>query len=120
PHATGAIFNIAPGISFVTALTVCGVIPFGAPLPTPWGLIDMQVADIPMGYLFLVAVASLGAYGLVLAGWSSNNKYAFLGGLRASAQMVSYEIGLGLSIIPVLMIAGNVILDLCYTQRQVG
>jgi NADH-quinone oxidoreductase subunit H len=120
PHATGAIFNIAPGISFVTALTVWGVIPFGAPLPTPWGLIDMQVADIPMGYLFLVAVASLGAYGLVLAGWSSNNKYAFLGGLRASAQMVSYEIGLGLSIIPVLMLAGNVTLDSVIAQQQAG
>jgi len=93
--ASGAIFNIAPAISFVTAMVVWAVIPFGAPLPTPWGLIDMQVADLPIGYLFVVAIASLGAYGLVLAGWSSNNKYAFLGGLRASAQMVSYAVELG-------------------------
>lgn len=118
--ASGAIFNLAPGISFVTALVVWCVIPFGSPLPTPWGLIDMQVADIPIGYLFIVAVASLGAYGLVLAGWSSNNKYAFLGGLRASAQMVSYEVGLGLSIIPVLLLAGNVTFDSIITQQQVG
>src|SRR5690606_25321536 len=118
--ASGAIFNIAPAISFVTAMVVWAVIPFGAPLPTPWGLIDMQVADLPIGYLFVVAIASLGAYGLVLAGWSSNNKYAFLGGLRASAQMVSYEVGLGLSIIPVLLIAGNVTLDSIVTQQQVG
>ena len=106
--AYGPIFNLAPALSFVPALVAWAVIPVAAPLPTPWGLIDMVVADIPIGYLFLLAFASLGAYGLVLAGWASNNKYALLGGLRASAQLISYEIALGMAIIPVLILAGNV------------
>ena len=120
PAANRAVFYLAPAISFVTAMLVWAVIPFGAPLPTPWGLIDMQIADLPVGYLFVVAIASLGAYGTVLAGWSSNNKYAMLGGMRASAQMISYEVGLGMSIIPVLLLAGNVTLDAIVTQQQVG
>ena len=106
--AYGPIFNLAPALSFIPALVAWAVIPIAAPLPTPWGLIDMVVADIPIGYLFLLAFASLGAYGLVLAGWASNNKYALLGGLRASAQLISYEIALGMAIIPVLILAGNV------------
>jgi NADH-quinone oxidoreductase subunit H len=76
------------------------VIPFGAPLPTPWGKIDLVVADLPIGFLFVLAITSLGVYGIVLAGWSSNNKYALLGGLRSSAQMVSYEIAMGMSGVP--------------------
>jgi len=68
----------------------------------------MVLADLPIGFLFILAVSSLGVYGIVLAGWSSNNKYALLGGLRSSAQMVSYEISLGMSLIPVLLFAGNV------------
>ena len=115
--AYGPIFNLAPALSFIPALVAWAVIPFAAPLPTPWGLIDMMVADIPIGYLFLLAVSSLGAYGLVLAGWSSNNKYALLGGLRASAQLVSYEIALGMSIIPVLILAGNVTLTAIVEQQ---
>ncbi len=69
------------------------------------------VADLPVGYLYILALASLGVYGVVLAGWSSNNKYALLGGLRSSAQMISYEIALGMSTIPVLLLAGNVTLE---------
>ena len=71
---------------------VWAVIPFGAPWASPWGRIDMVLADLPIGFLFMLAISSLGVYGIVLAGWSSNNKYALLGGLRSSAQMVSYEI----------------------------
>ena len=68
----------------------------------------MVVADLPIGFLFILAITSLGVYGIVLAGWSSNNKYALLGGLRSSAQMVSYEISMGMATIPVLLLAGNV------------
>jgi NADH-quinone oxidoreductase subunit H len=64
----------------VPALITFAVIPFAAPLPTPWGIVDMIVADIPIGILYVLALASLGVYGLFLAGWSSNNKYSFLGG----------------------------------------
>ena len=68
----------------------------------------MVVADLPVGFLFVLAISSLGVYGIALAGWSSNSKYALLGGLRASAQMISYEVAMGLSLIPVLLLSGNV------------
>jgi len=84
------------------------VIPFGASWASGWGRIDMVLADLPIGFLFVLAITSLGVYGIVLAGWASNNKYALLGGLRSSAQMVSYEIAMGLSLIPVLLLVGNV------------
>jgi NADH-quinone oxidoreductase subunit H len=79
----------------------------------------MIIADLPIGILFILAISSLGIYGIVIAGWSSNNKYSFLGGLRASAQMVSYEVGLGMSLIPVFMLAGNVTLtQIVWTQQR--
>ena len=68
----------------------------------------MVVADLPIGFLFVIAISSMGVYGIALAGWSSNSKYALLGGLRASAQMISYEVAMGLSLIPVLLLTGNV------------
>jgi NADH-quinone oxidoreductase subunit H len=80
-------------------------------------LIDMALAPLPIGYLFILAIASLGVYGIVLAGWASNNKYALLGGLRSSAQMISYEISLGMSTIPVLILAGNVSLSQIVAQQ---
>jgi NADH-quinone oxidoreductase subunit H len=104
----------------VRALTTVAVIPFGAPLPTRWGLIPMVVADLPVGFLFILAISSLGVYGIVLAGWASNNKYALLGGLRSSAQMISYEISMGMSTIPVLLLAGNVTLSTIVTQQAYG
>jgi len=114
------LFILAPILSFIPALTTWVVIPFGAPLPTRWGRIDMVVADLPVGFLFILAISSLGVYGIVLAGWASNNKYALLGGLRSSAQMISYEISLGMSTIPVLLLAGNVTLNTIITQQAYG
>ena len=114
------IFILAPVLAFIPALTTVAVIPFGAPLPTRWGLIPMIVADLPVGFLFILAISSLGVYGIVLAGWSSNNKYALLGGLRSSAQMISYEIAMGMSTIPVLLLAGNVTLNTIVTQQAYG
>jgi len=80
----------------------------------------MVVADLPVGFLFILAISSLGVYGIVLAGWASNNKYSLLGGLRSSAQMISYEISLGMSTIPVLLLAGNVTLGSIITQQAYG
>lgn len=114
------LFILAPVLAFIPALTTMAVIPFGAPLPTRWGRIDMIVADIPVGFLFILAISSLGVYGIVIAGWSSNNKYALLGGLRSSAQMVSYEISMGMSTIPVLLLAGNVTLNAIVNQQAYG
>ena len=95
--ADRAIFLIAPVISVVSALVVLSVIPWGAAWAT--------IANVNIGVLFVLAVSSVGVLGLVLAGWSSNSKYSLLGALRSSAQMVSYEIGMGLSIIGALMFA---------------
>jgi NADH-quinone oxidoreductase subunit H len=106
--ADRVLFVLAPIAAFVPALLTFAVIPFGAPLPTKWGDIGLVVADLPVGFLYILALTSLGVYGIVLAGWSSNNKYALLGGLRASAQMISYEIAMGMSTVAVLLLAGNV------------
>ena len=114
------LFVLAPVLAFIPALSTFAVIPFGAPLPTRWGLIPMVVADLPVGFLFILAISSLGVYGIVIAGWASNNKYALLGGLRSSAQMISYEISMGMSTIPVLLLAGNVTLSTIVTQQAYG
>jgi NADH-quinone oxidoreductase subunit H len=118
-HASRIFFVMAPMMAIAPAMITFAVVPFAAPLPTPWGLVDMIVADLPIGILYILAIVSLGIYGIVMAGWSSNNKYAFLGGLRAGAQMVSYEVALGLSLVPVFMLAGNVTLtQIVWTQQQ--
>ncbi|HUF66732.1 MAG TPA: NADH-quinone oxidoreductase subunit NuoH [Gemmatimonadaceae bacterium] len=114
------LFVLAPVFAFVPALITWSVIPFASPLPTPWGLVPIQLADLPIGFLFILAISSLGVYGIVIAGWSSNNKYSLLGGLRASAQMISYEVSLGLAVIPVLLLAGNVTLNEVIWQQATG
>lgn len=116
-HVNKPLFMLAPMLAFIPALLAWAVIPFGAPWDSRWGRISMVVADLPVGFLFTLAITSLGVYGIVLAGWSSNNKYALLGGLRSSAQMVSYEIAMGMSLIPVLLLAGNVTLNEIVDQQ---
>ena len=116
-HVNKPLFTLAPMLAFVPALMAAAVIPFGATWDSRWGRIPMIVADLPIGFLFILAITSLGVYGIVLAGWSSNNKYALLGGLRSSAQIVSYEIAMGMSLIPVLLLAGNVTLNEIIDQQ---
>jgi len=113
------LFVIAPAMSFLTALLTWAVLPYGAPWESRWGTIDMALAPMPIGFLFILAITSLGVYGIVLAGWASNNKYSLLGGLRSSAQMISYEIAMGMATIPVAIIAGNVSLSQI-VQQQAG
>ncbi len=114
-------FMLGPMLAMVPALVTFAVVPFAAPLPTPWGVVDMIVADVPIGILYILALSSLSVYGIVIGGWASNNKYAFLGALRASAQMISYEVALGLSLIVVIMMAGNVTLtEIVWQQQQLG
>ncbi len=112
------LFLLAPALAFIPAMLTWAVLPIASSLPTPWGLIDMAVAPLPVGFLFTLAISSLGVYGIVLAGWSSNNKYALLGGLRSSAQMISYEIAMGMSTIPVILLAGNVSLTTIVQQQS--
>ena len=111
------IFILAPVMAFMPALLTWAVIPYGAPWQSKWGTIDMALAPMPIGFLFILSIASLGVYGIVLAGWSSNSKYSLLGGLRSSAQMISYEISMGMSTIPVLILAGNVSLSRIVEQQ---
>jgi NADH-quinone oxidoreductase subunit H len=112
------LFYVAPIVSMFPAFVVFAVIPIAAPMATPWGTVKVMIADIPIGFLFVLALASLGVYGLVLGGWASNSKYPFLGGVRATAQMVSYEVALGLSVVPILMLSGNVSLPEIVAQQQ--
>jgi len=111
------LFILAPVLSFLPALIAWAVIPFAAPWGTRWGIVEMVLAPMPIGFLFILAISSLGVYGIVIAGWSSNNKYALLGGLRSSAQMVSYEIAMGMATIPVLLLAGNVSMSRIVNQQ---
>ncbi len=111
------LFILAPVLSFIPALIAWAVIPFAAPWGSRWGVIEMVLAPMPIGFLFILAISSLGVYGIVIAGWSSNNKYALLGGLRSSAQMISYEISMGMATIPVLLLAGNVSMSQIVNQQ---
>ena len=111
------LFILAPALAFIPALVTWAVLPLAAPWDSKWGRIEMVLAPLPVGFLFILAISSLGVYGIVLAGWSSNNKYALLGGLRSSAQMISYEIAMGMSTIPVLLLSGNVTLSRIVSQQ---
>ncbi len=101
-----AYFWVAPALVMAAPLMSAAVIPFAGPLETPYGNINMVVSNLNMGPLWVFAVSAISVYGLVLAGWASNSKYPLMGGLRTSAQMISYEISMGLSVIPLLMIYG--------------
>jgi NADH-quinone oxidoreductase subunit H len=102
-HVNKFYFWLAPCLAMVPAIATLAVIPFGNFL---FGH-KMVVADVNIGLLYIFAIASIGVYGIVLAGWASNSKYSFLGGIRSSSQMISYELSLGLSAVPVLLILGN-------------
>jgi len=109
--ANTIIFILAPIITFLLALVTWSVIPFGA---------DMVLIDLNVGILFVFAISSLGVYGIIAAGWSSNSKYSFLGALRSAAQMVSYEVSIGLIIMCVLLCAGSLNLsEIVYAQKEV-
>lgn len=106
-HVRKAFYWLAPALTVVPALITVCVVPFGSPLNVFGHTEKLVIADIDIGPLFVFSVASLSVYGITLAGWSSNSKFPFIGGVRSTAQMISYEIALGLSIIPVLMYYGD-------------
>ena len=106
-HVDKPIYLLAPAIILVPALVTCGVVPFGSSITISGYEIPLQIADVNIGVLYILAITSLGVYGVVLGAWASNNKYSLLGGLRSSAQMISYELTLGLSIIGVLILSSS-------------
>ena len=102
-HVNKFYYWLAPCLAMVPAIATIAVVPFGSTL---FG-VPMVIADINVGVLYVFAIASLGVYGIVIAGWSSNSKYPFLGGVRSSSQMISYELSLGLAVIPIFLLVGQ-------------
>jgi NADH-quinone oxidoreductase subunit H len=119
PHVYRPLYIGAPMLAVICALTSIAIIPFGNPVIVGDYEIPLQIApELNIGLLIILGVTSIGVYGVALAGWSSNNKYSLLGGLRASAQMVSYEIALGLSLVGVLIMSGSFNLhDIVHAQQ---
>jgi NADH-quinone oxidoreductase subunit H len=116
PRAVNTFYYwLAPCLGVMPAIITIAVVPFGSSL---FG-VPMVIADVNVGILFVFAIASLGVYGIVIAGWASNSKYPFLGGIRSGAQMLSYELSLGLAVIPIFMLTGNLRLT-NVVQYQIG
>jgi NADH:ubiquinone oxidoreductase subunit H len=110
-HSNKALFLLAPIMSLIISLLAWGVVPLGS---------GLTLADISLGILYLLAVSSLGVYGVIFAGWSANSKYAFLGGLRSTAQMVSYEVVIGLVILTVILCLGSLnLIEVIESQKAV-
>jgi NADH-quinone oxidoreductase subunit H len=115
--ADKVIFTLAPVITVVPAVIITAVVPWGPSLEIFGYHLNLYIADINVGVLYIMSIASIAVYGIVLAGWSSNNKYAMMGGLRSTAQMLSYEIALGLSFVSAILLAGSMrMLDIVTAQ----
>jgi NADH-quinone oxidoreductase subunit H len=112
------IFLLAPAVVAITALLMFAVVPFGEEMILFGHNVPMVISDLNVGLLFVLALSSLGIYGVALGGWASNSKYSLLGGIRGAAQMISYELSLGLSLIPIVMIAGSFSLVDIVTAQQ--
>ena len=117
--ANKVIFTLAPALSLVSALSAFAVIPYGPTIELFGRQIHLVIVNVDGGVLFALAATSLGVYGIVLAGWSSNSKYSLIGGLRASAQMVSYELALMLSLIGVVLVSGT-LRPVVIVEQQAG
>ena len=118
-HVEKFYYVLAPLISLIPSFMTFAVIPFAAPIALDGRTVHFQVADLNVGFLYIFAIASLGVYGIIMGGWASNNKYALLGSLRSSSQMISYELSLGLSVIPMVMIYQTMSLgDIAAFQAQ--
>jgi len=119
-EADSFIFQLAPAVVAFTALLMFAVVPVGPEIQLFGRSIPMVITDINVGLLFVFALSSLGVYGVALGGWASNSKFALLGGIRGAAQMISYELALGLSLVPVVMLAGSFSLtDIVNAQTRI-
>ncbi|MBI4169468.1 MAG: NADH-quinone oxidoreductase subunit NuoH [Acidobacteria bacterium] len=112
------VYLLAPALIFVPALVTFAVVPFGPTLRAFGYNIRMQIADVDNGVLIILAFASMGVYGVALAGWASNNKYSLMGGVRSSSQMISYELAMGIAIVGVLMVSGSLRLTDVVTHQM--
>jgi NADH-quinone oxidoreductase subunit H len=106
-QAERALYYLAPALAFIPAALAFAVIPFGKTIQRATGPLPLQIADLDVGIIFVLAITSIGVYGLAFAGWSANSKFSLLGGLRSSAQLISYEVAMGLAIVSVIMTTGS-------------
>jgi len=111
------LFILGPGVAMVVATITSAVIPWGTSIELFGRTIALQVADINIGVLYIVGIVSVGVYGIMIGGWASNNKYSLYGAIRASAQMISYELSMGLSLISVIMMSGTLSLNEIVSQQ---
>ena len=119
-HVDVIVYWLAPAISMIAALFVYAVIPFGPEVTLFGQRVPLRLADVNVGILLVLATSSVGVYGIILGGWSSNNKYSLLGSLRSSAQLISYELALGLAVISVVLTAGSLsLVRIVEAQRHV-
>ena len=112
------IYLLAPVIMLIPALMTFAVIPFGSDITLFGRQIPLQVADVNVGILYVLALTSIGVYGIVLAGWSSNSKYSLLGGLRSAAQLISYELAMGLAVVSIILLSGSLKLNDIIADQQ--
>lgn len=114
------LFVMGPGLAMLTALMASAVIPWGSSLEIFGRSVDLQIADINIGILYIFGVVSMGVYGIMIGSWASNNKFSLMGGLRAASQIISYELALGIALIALLMVTGTLSLREMVQQQQAG
>jgi NADH-quinone oxidoreductase subunit H len=117
-NSAKSLFILGPGIAMFTALLTGSIIPWGPQITLLGETFDFQIADINVGILFIMGVVSIGVYGIMIGGWASNNKYSLFGAIRASSQMISYELAMGLSIIAIVMMSGSLSLKDIVAQQH--
>ncbi len=114
------LFILGPGLAMTASLMTCAVIPWGGTIELFHRKIDLQIADVNIGILYIFAVVSMGIYGIMIGGWASNNKFSLMASLRAASQAISYELAMGLSLIAVLMVTNTLSLGEIVKQQQTG
>ena len=112
------LFILGPAVAMITATITSAVIPWGTELPVFGRAVQLQVADVNIGVLYIMGIVSVGVYGIMIGGWASNNKYSLFGAIRASAQMISYELSMGLALIAVIMMSGTLSLREIVAQQE--
>ena len=112
------LFILGPAVAMITATITSAVIPWGTELPIFGRNVQLQVADVNIGVLYIIGIVSVGVYGIMIGGWASNNKYSLYGAIRASAQMISYELSMGLALIAVIMMSGTLSLREIVAQQE--
>ncbi|ULQ58347.1 NADH-quinone oxidoreductase subunit NuoH [Flavihumibacter rivuli] len=121
PNASNKfLFVLGPALAMMTAMMTSAVIPWGGKIEVFGRSVDLQIADINIGILYIFGVVSMGVYGIMIGGWASNNKFSLLAALRGASQMISYELAMGLSIIALLMLTGSLSMKTIVEQQVVG